>query len=246
MNDAPELERLQKAWQQRTVDPAVDSCPDSDRIWKALEGSLAEEDLHAVVRHTAVCPACAEMWRLAHEMGAMQAKSAEVIRLEPKASRKMPVLAMAAGLVVLVGLGLIFWQWQSPSPPVSGPGTYEQVKPVKSEEPGAPSSSPKAPSYRANDRLAFKSLVSESRPVSRVACKLSWTAGPAGTRYSVRVTTAEMVQVDRAEDLSSPAYQVSPELLAEFPPGTRLMWQVQAVLPGGERVASPTFFLTLE
>lgn len=237
MSESPELKSLQEAWRQRESDPA-DGCPEADKIWDALSGSLRQPDLNALVRHTAVCPACAEQWRLAHEMGAMQERGAQVIELAPKRFGYMPALAMAAGLALLVGLGLWFWKWQSPPP--SGPAKPSQVSPV------ATTAEPRAPSYRNGEQPSIASLISESKPVSRSECRLAWTPGPTGARYSVRVTTAEMKELDRVADLSSPSYVVPETALAGLPKGARLMWQVHAVLPGGERIASPTFFITLE
>jgi len=240
MNDSPELNRLREAWRLRESEPAS-PCPESDKIWDALAGSLRQPDLNALVRHTAVCPACAEQWRLAHELGAMQERGAQVVELAPQRARHIPVLALAAGLVLLIGLGLFLWQWQAPKPSAPAP-----VAPVISREPPGSPATGSAPGYRTGEQLSISSLVSESRPVSRGACRLAWTPGPSGTRYSIMVTTTEMQELDRAENLTSSSYLVPPATLAGLSAGTRLMWQVHALLPGGERIVSPTFFVTLE
>jgi hypothetical protein len=226
MNDAPELERLRKVWQQRTVEPdPTDQCPGSEKIWEALSGSLEESQLHAIVKHLSTCPHCAELWRLAHAMGAMPDEGAQVIRLGQRSSPRFRYLALAAGVVILIGLGMTFWWWHLDR--TTGPART-------------------APAYRTDSAPAFKSLVPEDQPISRRSCRLSWTPGPQGTRYNVRVTTTDLIQIDLAEGLSYPEYWVPVGVLEELSPGTRLMWQVQAILPGGQRALSKTYFLTLE
>jgi hypothetical protein len=55
------------------------------------------------------------------------------------------------------------------------------------------------------------------------------------------VTTEHLDLLAAVTDLSEPELVVDPASLAGVPSGTRILWQVEALLPGGERVVSPTF-----
>ena len=102
------------------------------------------------------------------------------------------------------------------------------------------------PLFRDSERLAIRSLVPESIPLSRARCVLRWSGGPAGTRYNVEVATERLEIVDRARDLDRPEYLVPAKALAALPPGARLLWQVELRAPDGSRLTSPTFVNRLD
>ena len=54
-----------------------------------------------------------------------------------------------------------------------------------------------------------------------------------------------LAELASAEGLPSPQFQVPAPALAGLPPGSRLYWQVTAVLADGTRVTSPTFSVLL-
>ena len=75
--------------------------------------------------------------------------------------------------------------------------------------------------------------------------RLRWTPAPAGSRYDVRVTTEDLRVIATANDLVAAEFALEPGQLAGLVPGSRVLWQVDAVLPGGARVSSPTFVVTV-
>lgn len=103
----------------------------------------------------------------------------------------------------------------------------------------------RSPEYRAGEGEGIRSLVPETRPLPRDQIVLRWSA-LADARYDVRVTTEDLAAVAEALGLAAPEYLVPPAALAGLPSGTRLLWQVEAVSPGGARRRSPTFLVRLE
>lgn len=234
----PGEEKLQQAWRERaaTGRPGTD-CPDPEAIWEALRGGLGEREAGRIVRHTASCPACAEAWRLAREMGAMEARSAgepAVVRVrfdrrDRRAPRLLMPLALAAGLALLLGIGAaVVFMGQEPEDPGVDPG----------KSPGVV--------MRTTGTESIRPKISEDMPLPKDAFRLAWSPGPEGTRYTVRITTRELETVHLAEGLSSNEHTVPATVLDDLAPGTRLLWQVQAFYPDGRRVTSPTFFVTIQ
>jgi hypothetical protein len=224
MKDTGEIDGLRQAWQERAgKDRAGDGCPGDEKIWEALRGELAQHEVDGIVRHTAGCPACAEAWRLAREMGAMDEREIVAEPAEPARAapwwRLRPV-ALAAGLVLLVGVGAAVVL----SLPERG---GEEV------------------TYRDTGPDAIRALTPEDKPLPREAFRLAWSPGPEGARYSVRVTTVDLEQLDLAEGLREAAHTVPASALRDLAPGTRLLWQVEVFHPDGRRATSPTFFATI-
>jgi hypothetical protein len=56
----------------------------------------------------------------------------------------------------------------------------------------------------------------------------------------------QLAPVARGKGLSRPEYQVPEEALAELASGSRLLWQVTAILPDAQRVESETFFAVVD
>jgi len=233
VKQAPDSERLRQAWLAMTSAATGErGCPDPDRIWEALQGGLDPKEVMAIVQHTADCPVCAQAWRLAKDMGAMQAEAepepvrpAEVVR--PSGwSRifdlwRLRPLALAAGLAGLLVLGAgAVWLW---------PDRGRQGMQTR-DLPGD----------------AIRSLIPEEQALPKTACLLKWTPGPAGTRYTVRVSTEKFEQISLVEGLEAAEYLVPTAALEKLKPGARLLWQVQAFPPKGGRQISGTFFVTLE
>ncbi|HEV8628857.1 MAG TPA: hypothetical protein VGV61_00970 [Thermoanaerobaculia bacterium] len=125
-------------------------------------------------------------------------------------------VAWAAGL--LLALGLVF-RFAVPAP-----------QPVYREAPGA----------------TVHSLVPEDRALRRQHFLLRWSSDVPGARYNVLVSREDLEQVTQARGLAAPRFLVPPASLANLPSGSRLLWQVEVLLPGGERRLSPTFFVRLE
>jgi len=229
MNDPRAPDPLRKAWQAATETVECgQACPDPDRIWEALQGGLSRREFEELVEHTIDCPACAEAWRLARDMGAMRAGQ-ELAAVAPARTEQPPrwaflrlrPLALAAGLAGLaVVAATTTWLW--PDRP------KQQVH------------------YRDTEHEQIRALISEGQPLPRTACLLKWSPGPAGTRYSVRVSTEDFVQVSFVQGLDAAEYLVPAGDLKKVQPGTRLMWQVQAYPPEGGSELSETFFVTIK
>jgi len=229
MKDTPSSEQMRSAWLALTDSTsAAQDCPDPERIWEALRGGLTPEQVRDIVRHTASCPACAEAWRLAHDMGAMQARQTSTDSRQAQADpqrqaffwrlRPLAMAAGLAGLLFLAGAAVLLWPKQPAQDPI----------------------------FRTTGQDSIRALISEKKPLPRSDCRLKWTPGPDGSRYTVRVTTEDFVQVDFAEGLEQAEYRVPPGSLAGLEPGTRLMWQVQIFFAEGGQEFSKTFFLQID
>jgi hypothetical protein len=107
-------------WAASETSRPRDDCPDAERTWRAVAEELPLDERLAIVDHTVVCPACAEVWRLAMELGARaRTKVAErpsnISRL-----RASGALELASAAVVVFAIGVLFAvQWfRTPADPV--------------------------------------------------------------------------------------------------------------------------------
>lgn len=216
-----EMSRLREAFTAPV--PAAWStgnCPEPDRIWAAVRGELPPDEVREIVDHVAVCPSCAEDWRIAmafeEESRAKEAREENLanVRRFPTAARLRPWLtAVAAALVLTVG-AVYVRQTQSP-PPI----------------------------YRGEE-TGIRSLAGEALP--RQGFVLAWNPVEGAESYDLLVTTAELDTLADPKGLTTTQYQVPASVLADLPAGTRLHWMVTAVFPDGRRVSSNTFNTALE
>ena len=101
------------------------------------------------------------------------------------------------------------------------------------------------PVYRSAEPRSIASLLPPGDRLSREQPVLRWTALD-GARYRVRVLTPDLDVLDEAEDLAAPEYRLPPAVLQRVPAGGRILWQVEARVPGTAAVVSPTFSVRLE
>ena len=206
-------EALREAF-QTLGDASAGKCSDADleRIWKAVAGELPASDRRELVDRMATDPAFAEAWRIADELWrASQTSSASPS--EPQARWWAPSWIATAALVLLgVSLGLVSYLNRSPNTEFRNRPGYEVQSAVPSET-----------------------------AISRETFRLRWTPGPQGSRYQVRVTTEDLRVLATADGLTEPEFMVERDRLTTLPPGAKVLWQVDAVLPSGERISSPTF-----
>ncbi len=94
--------------------------------------------------------------------------------------------------------------------------------------------------YRGGQDQEIRSLIDDSA-LSRDRAELRWTPGPPGSRYEVRVLTADGAEIAVEPDLEAASYRIPPSALAGVPADTVLYWQVKALYPDGKRSASKTF-----
>lgn len=228
MNEAPRSSKdLQDAFvslSERAV-PGPD-CPPAGAIWEAVTAEASQERASAVVEHMSGCFACAEAWRLAREFGARAvpeggAAPGSASRIPggsmgvPGTGSRVPGagtwFALAAALVVIVGVGVMLRRTEPP------------------------------PVMRAGDEVAIRSLVAEATPLPREDCVLKWSEPAPGARYTVRVGLEDLSPIALAQNLDRAEYKVEPKDLEKVPPGSKIIWRVEAALPDGRRIASPTF-----
>jgi hypothetical protein len=196
-----------------------EACPPSERLVLSGRGELETKEEVQVILHLARCTACATGWKIAREVAAGGAPLSFPARDRPIVTRGwFRVAAAAAVAVVAVGLGVVFL-------------TPEREL---------------APVYRTQEGRWLSSDVDEEKPLPRGAFVLRWTAGPEGTLYDVRVLSEELEPIASAKGLDRTEYQVPEEALAELASGSRVLWQVTAILPDAQRVESETFFAVVE
>lgn len=220
MNGIEHDSTLREAFQARTGGPPPGTtCPDPARIYDAARGALPPGETREVVEHLAVCPECAEAWRLA---AAFEEEAGVADEPAPVVTRSIwrPRLVAAAATLLAAALAAGLW-WSVVTVP-------EQ-----------------APVYRAAGEAEIVSLLPEGEPLDREQPVLLWRLGPEavpeGTTYDLQVSTAALEPVAEASELEEPRYQLPKEALADLPAGAQLLWRVEARTPDGRRIASPTF-----
>lgn len=130
--------------------------------------------------------------------------------------RPRSFLPIALSAVAAVGLWFVF----RPAPP--------RMTPVERGTGGAPTLNAESPSVqRAGEAV------------------LRWSEVPGATSYNVTVLTPDLVVVHQAVGVSGRELKL-PGGVAGRSPGGGLLWNVDAVLPDGRTVASPTFELQLK
>lgn len=191
-----------------------DHCPPPEEIWDAVSGAATAERIAAIVAHTAGCAACAEAWRLGHELirsGAPLSMPGAPRQTSPTYRRPL-ALALAATVLLVAGAGIV--------------RTLRQPPPV---------------AMRAGEDTVILSLVPETAALHRGSATLRWSDAGEGARYSVRVATSDLTAVAAAEGLDRPRFTIPQKDLDDLPPSTTIVWRVEAVFPDGRRIASPAF-----
>ena len=91
---------------QALSDWASSECPqaDLDRIWRAVEGELPADERRELVERLATDPACAEAWRVAHELSRSLPTTATRERRPTWRSAQW----LAAAAVLLIAASAIF------------------------------------------------------------------------------------------------------------------------------------------
>lgn len=210
-----ELARLRRAFASLSQPaPAPDACPAPEMIWAAVRGELPPAQARTVVEHMAACPSCAEDWRLAVALQRPETAS-KVIQASERFSmgRRLRNWGLAAAAVL--ALAVVGVQM------LPGPGDQ--------------------PTYRG-DGATIQSLVEGGEPLSRQRFLLQWSAlETPGATYDVEVSTEDLRVIASGDDLREPRFLVPAHVLAGLPPGTRLLWKVDAELPQGGHVTSTTF-----
>ena len=127
-----------------------------------------------------------------------------------------PALAAAAALVVVASGVWVLWPGPA-TEPVTRAAATRAIRPV-----GGP-----VETLPADDFL------------------LRWSAVENANRYEVRVFDDNLGLLHQAADLREPQYRVPRDALLPLSPGATVLWQVDAWLPDGRRVTSPTYSVRL-
>ena len=105
---------------------------------------------------------------------------------------------------------------------------------------------PEPPVERAPERATIGTAVPDSSALPRAAFRLAWGPVIPGARYTVEVLDENLELVDRATDLDAAEHTVPAVALERLEAGSILYWRVEALLPDGERLSSPTFVQTVD
>lgn len=96
------------------------------------------------------------------------------------------------------------------------------------------------PVYRRVETKTIASTLPPGAVLVRTNPLLQWT-GIDGARYRVTVFTTDLDVLEESAESLAPEHTLSDETLGRLGPGTHILWQVEARLPGEGIVVSPTF-----
>lgn len=213
-----EEERLREAFQSLSR-ASLTECSegDLDLVWRAVSGQLPADQRRDLVDRMASDPACAEAWRVAHHF--WQSAHAGVTAEEPvRYARVWTPSWLAVAATVCIGIAVAIVQFTRPA----------------------------GDEFRDQPGLTVEALTPAETLVARDAVWLRWKPGPPGSRYTLRVTTEDLQVLTTARELTAPEYRVEPDVLSKLPPGTRILWQLDVALPGGEVISSQTFAVRVQ
>src|SRR5262249_26326757 len=70
---------------------------------------------------------------------------------------------------------------------------------------------------------------------------LRWSGAPPGSPYGVVVSARDVTVLYGGSGLDPPEVEIPAEALAAVPPGSDVVWRVEAIAPGGRRISSGAF-----
>jgi hypothetical protein len=101
------------------------------------------------------------------------------------------------------------------------------------------------PVYRGSETRAVVSALPADAVLPRAQPVLRWRSVE-GARYRVRVLTPELELLEESAESPALEHTVGPAVLQRVPPDGRILWQVEARVPDGGTVVSPTFSARIE
>jgi hypothetical protein len=210
--------RLRAAYAAVLPTPPRAGCPAPERIFRAAHGELSRFRRRRLVDHLSTCAACAEDWRLAAAFAGDLAAAAEPRR---------------AGWLAALGP----WRWAVPIAATAVLAVVVALPPRPVDRGG--------PIHREAPKVVIRSLVAEDAPLPRDRFLLRWEPVAGAASYDLKVSTTTLEVVASARDLAESEWLVPADRLAGLASGTKLHWQVEAVLAAGRRASSDTFSATL-
>jgi hypothetical protein len=209
---------LRGAFQSLPALPAHEcEAADLDRIAQALDGELPPAERRRLVERLSAEPALAEAWRAAHHVRRDSRASRATVVMPRRSSWRLGSWAAAAAIAVLAIAAVVVPRYES------NDGTLRDTQ-----------------TYAIESRLADEASLPRDR------FRLRWSQGPQDSRYEVRVTTEDLQVLTTVADLSEPEMVVDAADLTNVAAGARVFWQVESILPGGERIVSPTFVVRVQ
>jgi hypothetical protein len=195
--------------------------PDPEAVWDTVSGDLPAGEPLALLDRAIDDPDLELEWRLAREL---QGELAEAVLRStvrdraPRAGsdtiRGRRNLALVAAAVLVAASAATLFLLRSPD---------------------------EGRVYRQSGAAAVQSLLPPGGELSSADPVLRWS-GPEGARYEVSVLREDdLTEVFRAEGLEAAEVELPAAALAALAPAEMLLWRVEAVLAGGQRVVSPTY-----
>ncbi|HEX3529310.1 MAG TPA: hypothetical protein VH988_19810 [Thermoanaerobaculia bacterium] len=226
--DDQELASLRQAFAAHLeqTDPAP--CPAPETIWDAVHGKLPADGVRESVQHVATCATCAEEWRLARTLRTLSEQQEQTAAAPLAAPLPFTPRQRQRGQ----------WrQWRNWGLAAAAALALAVVGVQWFQKP---------PEYRG-ERAAVHSQVADGKALPREHFLLKWSVPtPAGATYCIQVSTEDLRVVANAEGLKAPEYQVPARALAGLSSGAKLFWKVDADLPSGSHLTSPTFVTAVQ
>ena len=105
---------------------------------------------------------------------------------------------------------------------------------------------PPSPQMRTQQTAAIVTPIERGAALDRAAFNLVWEGAPDGSLYALELATGDLRVIHRVSALDEALYRVPVEVFEELHAGETVLWRVEATLPDGSSVASPTFRVRLE
>jgi hypothetical protein len=217
---------LEQRFRAALPDTDDGDCPPAGAYWAAAAGELPFERVRALVDHGATCARCAEAWRILADVRRAASEADATVTtpggrpvLRPVPARRplrtRTLLPLAVSAMAAVGL------WVAFRPPLVHPPPVERG---------------------SGNTAAVRAESPEVQPARDAV--LQWSEVPGATSYNVTVLTPDLVVLHQAVGVSARQLAL-PEGVRQKAAGGGLLWNVDAVMPDGRTVASPTFELRL-
>jgi hypothetical protein len=213
------VEKLRRSFAARDEQERADgSCPDPATLWDASHRRLDPDQFRNVLDHVICCPSCAADWRFAIE--ADQTAVAAAPRAEARRWFGDARFALATAAAVILALTTF------------AVSQFEFFRPAE-------------PVYRATD-IVIRSLVPEGESLAREQAILRWTPMGEGAVYSIVIGTIDLTPLATIQEVGESRLTIPPEALDRIEDGETIVWQIEAQLPDGRRIASEGFLNRIE